>query len=619
MRNKLLYLIIFFTQLGYSQILDDTTKSIYGTHSTDFYYEREVVFNDSTRYQLDTTLDFHHIYNFTYTDGIPYQNLGALGSPQKEIFPTAQKITGVQLGMPNTNRFAYQNDEIRYFDTKSPYSELTYYQNFNKQEYFDAQFSRSATENFNVGFRLTRIGANHQIGGGGPNNEYVDAYAATLFTSLRALNNHYRLLANFKYYDYQLFESGGIFDDGGTISRDSLFFDFMQMNLSNVSSQDRRANYHLYHHLSIDSAGSLQLFHTFDRERRRNIYISTEQNINRLELSGLSYNDFYPAVNFDSTGVMDSTAFTVYENKLGLKGTFLDFFYMGYVKYRNYNYKRNIDSSEFQLNDGKEVYVGGALQRNLWKKASLTLGGEVSADGYVLSQNSLKSTFLDLDFNYVVAPPSALVDTTYNNHFGWNTNFNNTTQIELKAKAKYHYHSLKAQVYGLYLLNKDYIYFNQDVLPTQYNGTISTTKLGVKAQTNIGKFYLIDHAIFGATSNQSIIRMPAYFNHLQLSFRTRPRAKHYLLMLGIDIYSRGKYYADAYMPYIQQFYLQDNFELKAYTWADVFVSIKVKNARIFLKIPQVTQGLFQPGYFVTPYYYGQRRVMELGFNWRFFD
>ena len=61
-----------------------------------------------------------------------------------------------------------------------------------------------------------------------------------------------------------------------------------------LSSQDRRANYHLYHHLSIDSAGSLQLFHTFDRERRRNIYTSTEQNINRLELSGLSYNDFYP-------------------------------------------------------------------------------------------------------------------------------------------------------------------------------------------------------------------------------------------------------------------------------------------------------------------------------------
>lgn len=619
MRNKLLCLIVFFVQLGYAQILDDTTKAIYGTHSTNFYYEEAVVFNDSSRQQLDTTLDYHHLYNFTYTDGVPYQDLGALGSPQQEIFPVASKITGVQLGMNTTNRFAYQNDEVRYFDTKSPYSELTYYQNFNKQEYFDAQFSRSATENFNVGFRLTRIGSDNQIGGGGVDNQYVDAYAATMFTSLRALKNHYRLLANFRYYDYQLFESGGAFDDGGTIARESLFFDFVQTNLSNVSSQDRRANYHLYHHLSIDSAGSLQLFHTFDRERRRNIYTSTDQNVNRLELSGLSYNDFFPTVNFDSTGVNDSTSFTVYENKLGLKGTFLDFFYMGYVRYRDYSYKRNIDSSEFLLKEGKEVYVGGALQRSLWKNASLKIRGEVSPEGYVVAQNSLKSSFLDLNFNYVVAPPSALVDSTYNNHFGWSTNFSNMTQLEFKAKAKYRYQSLKAEVYGSYLLDKDYIYFNQAALPTQYDGVISTTKLGVKVQTNLGKFYAIEHALFGATSNEAIVRIPSYFNHLQLSFRTRPRAKHYLLMLGIDLYSRGKYYADAYMPYIQQFYLQDEFELQAYTWADVFVSIKVKNARIFLKIPQVTQGLFGPGYFVSPYYYGQRRVVELGFNWRFFD
>lgn len=619
MRNKLFYLIVFFVQLGYAQILDDTTKAIYGTHSTDFYYEKEVVFNDSTRHQLDTTLAYHHLYNFTYTDRVPYQDLGALGSPQKTIYPTAHKMTGVQLGMNTTNRFAYQNHEIRYFDTKSPYSELTYYQNLNKQEYFDAQFSRSATENFNVGFRLTRIGSDNQIGGGGSNNQYVDSYAATLFTSLRALKDHYRLLANFKYSDYQLFENGGVFDDAGKVVRDSLFFDFVQSNLTNVSSQDRRANYHLYHHLSIDSVGSLQLFHTFDREKRRNIYTSTDQNIKRLELSGLNYNSFFPAVNFDSLGVNDSTAFTVYENKLGLKGTFLDVFYMGFVKYRNYNYKRNIDSVEYLLNEGKEVYLGGALQRALWKKASLKIGGEVSAEGYVVSENSLKSSFLDIDFNYIIAPPTALVDSTYNNHFGWNTSFDNTTQLEFKAKVKYAFQSLKTEMYGSYLLNKDYIYFNQNILPTQHNGTISTTKLGMKAQVNVGKFYVIEHAIFGTTSDKSIIRIPSYFNHLQLSFRTQPRGKQYLLMFGVDVFSRGKYYADAYMPYIQQFHLQDSFELQAYSWADLFVSIKVKNARIFLKMPQITQGLLGPGYFVSPYYYGQGRVLEIGFNWRFFD
>ena len=618
MKSRLLYLFVFLSQFGFSQILDDTTKAIYGTHSTRYYYEREVIFNDTTVYKLDTTLDYHHLYNFTYTDGVPYQDLGAIGSPIKSIYPTARKTTGVQLGMDNTSRYAFGNEEIKYFDTKSPYSELTYYQNFKKQEFFNAKFSRSASKNFNVGFELTRIGADRQIGARTGNDQYVDAYAANIYTSINALKNHYRLLANFKYFDYQLNENGGVFDDGKT-SRDSLFLDFVQTNLSDISSQDRRANYHLYHHLSVDSTGSLQLFHTLDRERRRNIYSANGLNTKRPELAGLTYNDFFPAVNLDSTTVLDSTIFTVYENKLGLKGTFLDFFYMGYLKYRNYDYKRRLDSTEFQLNQGKEVYVGGALQRPLWEGASLLFSGEASANGYLLSQNTLKSTFLDLEFNYVVSPPSALVDTTFNNHFAWNTNFSNATDVEFKVRAKYKTVTLKTELFASYLLNKDYIYFNQNILPTQYSGAISTTRIGAKVQTNIGKFYVIEHAILGSTSNKAVIRIPSYFNHLQLSFRTQPREKHYLLMLGVDVFSRGKYYADAYMPYIQQFYLQDTFELQAYTWADVFVSIKVKNARIFLKMPHVTKGLFGPGYFVSPYYHGQGRTVELGFNWRFFD
>lgn len=617
MKHRLLFIcLLTVATSSFSQLLDDSTKAIYGGHSTYYFHERQVLEQDSSLFQEDTTLVTYHIWNYTYRKGTAYQDLGVLGSPQQSVFPEIKRNTGVRLGYDRNSAFVYQNEDIKYYDTKSPFSEMTYYQNVKGQEYFNGTFSRSAGENFNIGFQLTRFSAERQAGANTSEEGFMDVYNANAFTSIKGFKNKYRLLANFKYLDYETLENGGIFNDGDDNNADSLYDEFEQVNLSSVHAEDKRANYHLYHHFSFDSIGSLQLFQSFDRIKQRNYFTITDASVR--EETGLSNFDFFPGINIDSTQTRDSTVYTSYETVSGLKGRLGQLFYMGYAKLRTYDFN-SLDSVETNISTGKEFYLGGELMRPLWKGALLRLEGELSEDGYLRSNSSLKSSLFDLNFNYLVAPADLLQTRLGNNHFQWDNDFSNVSTINLNATVKLEFDALKIQLKGDYLMNSDLVYYDQDVQPIQHNGSVGVTKVGAKIQYSLQKWVFTEESTFGASSNDAVIRIPSYFNHLQLAYRNSPKGKKYLVMIGLDVYSRGAYYAGAYMPMIQQFYLQDEIELKAYTWVDAFVSLRVKNARIFVKVPHVTQGVFGRGYQVTPYYTGTDRALELGFNWRFYN
>src|SRR5690554_6249188 len=83
---------------------------------------------------------------------------------------------------------------------------------------------------------------------------------------------------------------------------------------------------------------------------------------------------------------------------------------------------------------------------------------------------------------------------------------------------------------------------------------------------------------------------------------------------------RSGYYADAYMPATQQFYLQDDFNVFAYPVVDAFFNFRIKRTRVLFRYNHANSyAMRQPGYFVTPYYTGLNSMLDLGINWSFFD
>ena len=58
----------------------------------------------------------------------------------------------------------------------------------------------------------------------------------------------------------------------------------------------------------------------------------------------------------------------------------------------------------------------------------------------------------------------------------------------------------------------------------------------------------------------------------------------------------------------------------AFVVADAFFTMKVRTAQIYFKVPYINQDLGTDGYFATPYYPGQERVIgAIGIKWLFFD
>jgi hypothetical protein len=92
------------------------------------------------------------------------------------------------------------------------------------------------------------------------------------------------------------------------------------------------------------------------------------------------------------------------------------------------------------------------------------------------------------------------------------------------------------------------------------------------------------------------------------------------LQTGVDFRYHTAFYADAYNPSMAAFYRQNNIEVGNYIWMDIFASLQITHATIFLKLYHIN-SLWEknPNYFVIPHYPGQDFTLQWGFVWKFFD
>ena len=88
--------------------------------------------------------------------------------------------------------------------------------------------------------------------------------------------------------------------------------------------------------------------------------------------------------------------------------------------------------------------------------------------------------------------------------------------------------------------------------------------------------------------------------------------------LGFDIRWQQGYYANAYDPITQQFYIQNDFKIDTYWAADLFFIMKARKLSIWLKWKYFNQKK-QDGYFDTPLYPATRKMIDLGLRWHFYD
>ena len=80
-----------------------------------------------------------------------------------------------------------------------------------------------------------------------------------------------------------------------------------------------------------------------------------------------------------------------------------------------------------------------------------------------------------------------------------------------------------------------------------------------------------------------------------------------------------EYYADAYMPALRTYYLQDDVKIGNYPFLDFYLTFKVKRANLFVGYTNIYSLSKDNRYFTTPHYPMRDSKFIFGVKWRLYQ
>lgn len=669
-KRPLLSLIIFlaYFQIGLGQILDDSTKQIYGPRTTSYVLEEDFLENRYIRINTDTSSSImganRRIDSLNYGIQNPgfifnlqnrvnvYQDLGNFITPVGPIYYQPPFEIGRRLGYNTYDPYAIDPSAVKYYDTKSPYSSVMYVQGSKGQQGIDVEVSRNIRRNWNAGFDFRRMTSLQILGSAGYKSLYNSHYSFLAYTRYYSPNERYQVLFNFTHLHHSTFENGGIIQEPGT-SPDSLFtYEYARVYLSGARALEKRNNYHLYQEFSLNEKKTAQIYHIGDYATQANRF--TDEFFKKPADTLFYRRNDLPFI-FSRLSTQDRTDYNRLENQLGVKGNVKNVSWRLFGRNKYFNYRQ-----ESYLGDTLSYFIDSLGRTSLGRDSLFRgdtisryfppvdtnfvenfIGGSLSyyfkdstsfiyANGeYLIGRGDyrfkvgLNSKYVQAYYHKILYSPTLVQSLYRSNHFLWNNfgRFTQTSTDRFFLKTSFQWRNFSIQPGVTYDIIKNYTFFDTTATPQQTPKTLTFLYPEVSVKFNIYKFFFegyARYALFNEEEYATIINIPSLFTHNRLYFQSLVFNSPAVFQIGVDMQWKASYEANKYMPITQQFYVNTDFRVKNYTLLDVFVTLRIKSFTFFVNVNNVNQPQ-NSGYFITPYYTGLPRNVVFGLKWMFFD
>ena len=602
-----------------SRVIDDTTKQVYGPNTSRYYFEQDVFYNRQVLYPIDTLIRNFHRFNYVQRNNNLYQDLGNIGSAIQPIFYQAPDVIGARSGAHVYDLY-WDSEPVRYYDTKSPYSNMRVILGGKGRSITRATFSRNINPRWNFGFTYRGLFIDKQIQKSGKGDRFGRDNYYDAFTAFQNKDSTYRLFFNFRRSFHRAEEFGGVKFNTDTFALKDFFEINAQPWLTAAESNDLRMNVHMFHQYKIGRA--LQLYHTFDRYRQKNIF---------LDFQNGSDEDFFDFVEIETDSVLDWTKFKTVRNEAGIKGNLSKLFYNGYYAIRHFSMTYN----NLQENmSGNESYLGGRISLALDSIGEVNGNIEVmqqgsSSNGYLV-QGEIKSRWFEARVKQMQYAPGFFEQRYRGAHDVWTNDFPNTETTQLNGYLHYRSSVLNLSPGLTFTRLRNYIYYErvseidtvQQVLPVQSSGNQVMALPEVRASLTFFRHITLSGQVIYTKLLQNAdnaLSVPELFVNSQLSYSNIFFNGNLDMHAGVDVHWKSDYYAAGYDVAIRQFYRQDTFNIPAYSVVDIFFNAKIKRGRVFFKYHNLLQAFTKSGYLPTPYYPGQSNSFDFGFDWSFYD
>jgi hypothetical protein len=596
---------------GRRTLLDDSTKQVYGPKTTLYFYEKSIRRNSLKLIEQDTLLNNFHNYDPVAKSSWKYQDLGNIGSAAKPVFYALPEQIGLTSGFHAYDIYFRDPSKRKFYDTKSPFTEMAAFFGGGNRNMLDVSFARNISSRWNIGIDFNTLRIRKTLNPAQRDDHMTVQNAYALHTNYRSEDGKYWLLGSFSRMKHTVNEIGGIIPP----ERDpnSLYFTYEDAKiwLQNSQARDLRQDYHLYHEYKLGNG--LQFYHVLDRKNQNIIFRSF---LNTSDSLFFNKNRF---INPDTT--LNRNDFAEWKNEIGLKGTFKGFYYNSYLKLRNGRMISPYFTEERQAFN--EVFIGGELIGKLSEKWEISADGEYLIPGNFRIHGVFISPWLDVEYTKALYKPTSMQQRFVGNHYRWENNFSDIGVDQIKGTIKADIKSI--QLRPSLTLNRinNYVYFDTDRKVTQASGAAFMIMPAFEAKMNIGKkFRLETEVIFTQITGESAdaFRIPTWFNNTKFYFDSPLFDNNVYVQMGIDARFKSSYFAEAYDPSLQQFHLQNTFNIYAYPVVDLFLDFRINRTRVLIKYNHLNAGMMpQEGYFVTPDYTGYRSFLDLGISWYLFD
>lgn len=617
-RILLLLILFLISGLGVrAQIVDDTTKQVYGPKTTKFIDE-QIILNNGEYQPLDTSIYLFERQSLVDKSERTLQDLGVIGTALFPILQDPAPKIGKTSGYTSYNRYAFDASKIKYYDTKSPFFDLFAMLGGGNRNILRIGFSRNINPNWNFGFNYNVITVDKQLARNGEGDRQVESSAFVGYTHYKHPKRPYQVLFNYSQLNHNTVELGGVRYLTNDEVRAELFqFDNALLRLDEAQTNVKLRRLHVYQDYRF--ADQFQLYNITDNY--------SEENTFKDFAGGTSgtydpYRDFYSNFFIDEDSTYQRANFNAFSNETGIKGNISSIYYRAFVKSRWVDFKYNyLDPDERAF----EQYIGGVTRFKWRDKFSVTANGSYILGGGYELKGMLSSKLISAYYRTANYTVPYLNNTYFGNHHEWANNFNPLFTNELGGNIFVNLKLIELIPEIKLTSYQNYLYFDQQRQARQNNGTFVISRIGGRMNFRFlndkNEGWHFENQIYYSTvagDGSGLARVPDLIYNGRLFWRGEWFDDLVPFEVGLDTHARSAFFANSYAPETQQFYLQDDYKLESFFKADFFLSMRLD--KFFLSVKWT--HLDDPndgGYFASPYYPGQPRALDLNVRWLFFD
>lgn len=538
--------------------------------------------------------------------------------------------------------YKWINRNIRYFQTTAPYSRLFYSTGPEKEQLFNVTHSQNLAGGLTLGLDVKIV---NSLGLYERQKSDNVSFAGTAqFVNKK---ENYVVLGNYHNSRFKWRENGGLTNRGMSLFEDNQETDRKRIPVrltlaDNVIKEagfqarqflyfGRRLSKPVVDSLKSDTTGPKKLHRYYDPYRSNFIRhtISYSKSVNQFtDTQPLS--SFYNMVYLDSTKTNDSLYYYELKNDISLeggigraKGSAKAILLRVGIEHSAAAYNNDTISKKFNIVTQYAFLSANAFgyakaEGKVWNTIGSPFNGDKGISGSLLLpgyDNSENWGNLKVSAELSIEQPFYFYQYHYSNHFMWDKTFGQQTTFSFKAAYDHKYFKTGFNFYNI----NEFIYLNESATPVKEEDPVTISQFW--AYTDI-RWHGIESQLYGVIQNSSqtdAVSLPSFAARASLYY-TRPlfkRALHF--QAGVAALFNTPYYADAYMPAIRAFYVQNRTETGGYPYLDAFINIRVKRAKMYLMMKHVNSGMLNYDYYMVPGYPMPDRGLRFGISWAFYD